>query len=243
MRYILLISFLFSVKVYAQRYKDYQLTTKGDTINIIDAKSNKQGKWIIRVEENMGEPGFQEEGLYANNEKAGKWKIYSLMGDPMGEEQYKYGQKSGKQQYFDIHGNLVREEFWKAITPDQAYDTVSVPNWKIDPTGNTFKRVVVKLEGNALRDSVWKYFDDKSKLIRTEKYKSDRLAESMVITYDFVTGKVSGKDQTKYDIETGKIVGKASYDKPPTPAKPKQVTDFEKVKKGKKKKFQDGSTG
>jgi antitoxin component YwqK of YwqJK toxin-antitoxin module len=244
MRYITLIAVFFSLNGYAQKYKDYQLTTKGDTINIIDVKGFKQGKWINRVEDNMGEPGFQEEGSFKNNEKEGPWKLYSLMGDPIGEEFYSWGQKSKKQQYFDIHGNLIREENWLAITPDNMYDTIQVPDWKKDPTGNVFRRAIVKLEGNALKDGAFKYYDDRGRLIRSDKYKYDRLIESMVITFDFVTGKIQGKEQIRFNFETGKPEAKAGYEKPKEPAKPKQVQDFEKLKKGKKtKKFQDGSTG
>jgi antitoxin component YwqK of YwqJK toxin-antitoxin module len=245
MKYIFLFLTVISIKGLAQ-LKDYQLTTKGDTINKIDKSNRKQGKWINRVEDNMGEPGFQEEGSYFDNEKVGKWRIYSLYGDPTGEEFYKYGQKSGKQQYFDIKGNLIREEKWRAITPDMAYDTIMVPDWKKDPTGNINKRVVVKLEGNALRDSTWKYFDENGRVVRTDKYIADKLSESMVIGYDYdrETGKlITSKQLTKYDLETGKVVASASNEKPKQPNKPQQVLDFEKTKKGKKKKFQDGSTG
>ena len=242
MRYIIIFSLLISINGYAQ-YKNYELTTKRDTINCIDKNDLKQGKWINRLEDNMGEPGYQEEGSYKDNEKIGRWNLYSLMGDPVGEETYIYGQKTGKQQYFDTKGELVREENWKAITPDNMYDTVSVPNWKKDPTGNTLKTVVVKLEGNALRHGNWKYYDDNGKLVRNDVYILDKMSESTTLSYDFVTGKVSGKQQIKYDIETGKAVAQAGYEKPKVSAKPKEVVEFEKMKKGqKKKKFQDGST-
>lgn len=225
------------------QWKDYQLTTKGDTVNRIDQKDLKQGKWITRVEENMGEPGYQEEGSYNDGQKEGEWKVYSLMGDPIGEEVYRYGQKSGKQLYFDTHGNLIREENWRAITPDNMYDTVSAPDWKKDPTGNTMKRVVIKLEGNALKHGKWSFYDEQSRLVRTDEYKLDRLSETNLITYDYKTGKISGKEKTVYDIETGKPVASAAYQRPAEIEKPRQVLDFEKTKKGKKKKFQDGSTG
>jgi antitoxin component YwqK of YwqJK toxin-antitoxin module len=242
MRYILIIALIISTNGYAQ-YKSYELTTKKDTINRVDKNGYKQGKWINRMEENMGEPGFQEEGFFKDNEKEGKWNIYSLMGDPIGQEFYSYGQKSGTQDYFTIHGALIRQENWKAITPDNMYDTVSVPDWKKDPTGNINKMVVVKLEGNALRDGNWKFYDDNGRLVRSELYKYDRLIESTVITYDYVTGKVQAKEQTRYNFETGKPEAQAGYQKPKEPAKPKQVLDFEKTKKGRKKKYQDGTTG
>jgi antitoxin component YwqK of YwqJK toxin-antitoxin module len=244
MRHILIFAMLFSINGYAQKPKSYELNTKGDTINKVDSKSFKQGKWINRVEDNMGEPGFQEEGYFKNNEKEGVWTIYGLMGDPLGKEFYKYGQKSGKQQYFDIKENLLREESWKAITPDNMYDTVSVPDWKKDPTGNMSKTVIIKLDGNALRDGTWKFYDDNGKMVRSEVYKVDRLMESTVITYDYATGKIQSKEQLKYDFNTGKPVAQAGYEKPKISTKPKIAQDFEKLKKGKKsKKYQDGSTG
>jgi hypothetical protein len=223
--------------------KDYQLTTKGDTINRIDVKDRKHGRWIIRVEDNMGEPGFQEEGSFKDDQKEGEWKIYSLMGDPVGEEVYKYGQKSGKQLYFDIHGNLMREENWRAITPDNAYDTVQAPDWKKDPTGNTFKMVVIKLEGNAVKHGKWLFYDEQSRMVRTDEYVLDKLKESTQITYNYKTGKLETKEKTLYDIETGKVVASGAYQRPAVVEKPKVVQDFEKTKKGKKKKFQDGTTG
>jgi hypothetical protein len=244
MRCICFFLLIFSINGQAQlQLKDYQLTTKGDTINRIDVKDHKHGRWIIRVEDNMGEPGFQEEGSFIDNQKEGEWKVYSLMGDPIGEEVYKYGQKSGKQLYFDIHGNLIREEHWRAITPDNAYDTVQAPDWKKDPTGNTTKWIVVKLEGNALKHGKWSFYDEQSRLVRTDVYVLDKLSESMLITYDYKTGKLDKKEKTVYDIETGKPVASAAYQRPAVVEKPKIAQDFEKIKKGKKKKYQDGTTG
>lgn len=242
-QYILVVLSCVAILTQAQPIS-YQLTSKKDTVNMIDKYNLKQGKWIVRVEDNMGEPGYQEEGNYKANEKVGKWRLYSLMGDPVGEENYINGQKSGKQLYYDIRANLVREENWRAITPDNAYDTIAVPDWKKDVTGNITKMVVVKLMGNALRDGAWKYYDDNGKLVRAEKYIYDKLAESTIITYDYATGKVQSKEQLRYDIETGKAVAQAGYSKPKEATKPQVVLDFEKTKKGKKtKKFQDGSTG
>lgn len=242
MRNILFLFLLCGINGFGQ-WKDFTLTTKGDTVNRIDARNMKQGKWIVRNEENMGEPGYQEEGVFSNDQKEGEWHIFSLMGDPIGTEKYIYGQKNGIQHYFDIRGNLIREESWKAITPDNMYDTVSVPDWKKDVTGNTFKTVVVKLEGNALRHGTWKYYDESGKLTRTDIYILDKMSETTVINYDYKTGKISGKDKTAYDIETGRVVASASYQKPKDVPKPDQVIQFEKTKKGKSKKFVDGSTG
>lgn len=242
MRYILILFLFCGFSSYGQ-WKDFTLTTKGDTVNKTDNRNLKQGKWIIRNEENMGEPGTQEEGFFQNDQKEGEWHVYNLMGDPIGIEKYAYGQKSGAQQYFDIRGNLTREENWKALTPDNMYDTVRVPDWKRDITGNTFKEVVVKLEGNSLRHGAWKYYDENGRLTRTDIYILDKMSESTVINYDYKTGKISGKEKTAYDIETGRVVASAAYEKPKEVAKPEQVLKFEQTKKGKSKKFVDGSTG
>jgi antitoxin component YwqK of YwqJK toxin-antitoxin module len=242
MRCFLALCLFISLNGMAQ-WKDYRLTTKGDTVNRIDPNNRKQGKWISRIEENMGEPGFQEEGVYKDDLKEGDWKVYSLMGDPIGEEKYVYGQKSGTQRDYDIHGNLLREESWKAITPDNQYDTISVPDWKRDVTGAINKTVIVKLEGNALRHGTWKYYDEQSRLIRTEVYILDKISESTVITYDYKTGKLSGKEKIQYDIETGRAISAAAYQRPKEVEKPKVAQDFEKTKKGKSKRYVDGSTG
>src|SRR5271154_2252958 len=57
---------------------------KGDTLNKVDSKSMKQGKWVSRLDEVRGEPGFEEEGEYKNNRKEGTWRLYSLEGDLIG---------------------------------------------------------------------------------------------------------------------------------------------------------------
>ncbi len=239
MRYILFVSLLISTSAAAQ-WKDYSITRKGDTVNRIDKKDLKQGKWVERVEDNMGEPGVQYEGSYTNSEKHGKWKIYSLMGDPMGEENYNDGDKEGKQQYFDIHGNLIREENYKIN--DNKFDTVLVPDWNKDPTGNTNKRVVVKVDGRSMKHGVFSYFDDKGRPVRLERYIASKQEELTTIIYDPVNNKTMSKETLKYDIITGKVIAKAGFDKGKTDAKPKQVAEFEKMKKGKKKRYQDGST-
>ena len=59
---ILLLQFFFN-NSYAQ-YKSYQLTVSHDTLNAIDKKDQKQGKWVIHIEELRGEPGYDNEGIY-----------------------------------------------------------------------------------------------------------------------------------------------------------------------------------
>ena len=49
------------------QYKSYQLNAEGDTLNAIDKNDKKQGKWVIHVESIRGEPGYEEEGIFKNN--------------------------------------------------------------------------------------------------------------------------------------------------------------------------------
>ena len=57
--------------------KTYKLDNRGDTLNCIDNKDLKQGKWISKVDALRGEPGYQEIGFYKDNRKTGEWQTYS----------------------------------------------------------------------------------------------------------------------------------------------------------------------
>src|ERR1700741_2811359 len=96
---------------YAQ-YKQFKLSPDGDTLNIIDKKGLKQGKWVNTVPALRGEPGYEEEGEYLNDKKDGVWRLYASSGDIVGVENYKWGGKDGLQQYYTYVGVLIREEEW-----------------------------------------------------------------------------------------------------------------------------------
>ena len=68
--------FLFFTNGMAQ-YKSYRLNADGDTLNAIDQKDMRQGKWVIKVEPLRGEPGYEEEGVFKNNNKESRdsWKV------------------------------------------------------------------------------------------------------------------------------------------------------------------------
>ena len=99
---------------------------RGDTLNCVDRQDRKQGKWVNHVDEVRGEPGYEEEGEYKNNRKEGPWRIYTLQGDLLGVEYYKWGNKDGVCQYFAPSGALLKEESWRALNPDKASDTLQV---------------------------------------------------------------------------------------------------------------------
>ena len=72
-------------KVTAQ-YKSFQISIKGDTINAVDKKNLKQGKWVVTVAELRGEPGYEEEGVYYNDRREGIWRKFTLQGDQFAVE-------------------------------------------------------------------------------------------------------------------------------------------------------------
>ncbi len=223
-RLLLPLFILFSVSALAQ-YKSFRIGAKGDTLNIVDSKGQKQGKWTIHVDPLRGEPGFEEEGTYVNDRKEGLWRRYNLMDDLVATENYRWGNKNGICRYFTLAG-LEREESWRAFNPNKLYDTIDVADLK-DP--NKYERVVVKNEGSSLRHGTWKYYyPPTGKLISTEAYFLDQLQEPGA------ENPTAGL--TKAATDTNKA-------KPAEKPKPKEVLEFEKKTSGKKNKVRDGRTG
>lgn len=199
------------------QYKSFALTTDRDTINAIDKKDLKQGKWIVRVEPLRGEPGYEEEGIFKNGKKEGIWRIYNLTGDLLAMENYRNGGKDGSQQYFTMMGDLAREENWRAYNPDAPYDTIPIFG-----TGSNeiLRYKIVKAEQYSVKHGTWKWFEPATgKLLRSETY-----------NYGFLP-KEPDADVAVTDDKTKKV-------------KPKEVLDFEK-KNSKKKKvlLRQGQTG
>ena len=210
------------------QWKSYRLTNNDrDTINCIDDKDLKQGKWVIKVESLRGEPGYDEEGIYKDGKKEGTWRCYSSMGDLYAVERFRWGNKNGKSQYFNISG-LVREESWKAVNPENPYDTVDVYD-PLDPL--KVEQKLVKMEGSAVKHGDWKFYESTSgTLIKKESY---------------ILGKLEvPKLAAAQSSESGPInIANIKPEEPPKKAKPKEVLEFEKKTGRKKAKVMDGSTG
>src|ERR1700761_8511667 len=96
---LLLVVCIISYSANAQ-YKSYSISPKGDTLNAIDNKGLKQGKWVIHVDPLRGEPGYEEEGIFIDDKRDGLWRKYTLQSDLIAVENYKYGGKDGLSQYF-----------------------------------------------------------------------------------------------------------------------------------------------
>lgn len=199
------------------QYKTYKLSVKGDTLNAIDNKGLKQGKWVAHVDALRGEPGYEEEGIFFNNIKEGTWRKYTLSGDILALENYKYGGKDGLSQYFTPLGDLAREENWRAYNPDAPYDTIPIYG-----TGSNeiLSYKIVKAEQYSVKNGNWTYYDPQTgRIMKIEKYDRGYLLD-LPKSAETVTGEPMKK------------------------IKPKEVLDYEKKNSGRKKiKVRDGQTG
>jgi len=215
---------LIALKAFSQ-CKTYKLGVKGDTLNCVDMHDLKQGKWVEHYDKLRGEPGYEEEGVYKDGKKEGLWRKYSLMGDILAMENYKFGNKNGRSQYFNLNG-LVREESWKAVDPGNPYDTIDVPDVKDDSKVYT---KVIRVDASVVKHGVWNYYDPQSgALIKSETYVLDQL-------YD------PNKKTTVIDASATTKDSTATAGKKPVP---KEVADYEKKNSGKKKiRVRDGRTG
>lgn len=226
MRFLLLPLLIFSVNTIFSQCKSYKFSSNGDTLNCVDFNDLKQGRWIVTTPKLRGEPGFEAEGVFKNNRKEGLWRTFNLMGDLIAQENFKWGNKNGRCLYFTLSG-LEREESWRAVNPDKAYDTLDV----VDPGNpNQYERIVVKNDGNSIKHGIWKtYSPNTGALLETEEY---------------IMGKL------KADIEAEKIntlaVSKPIADttkKQASKVLPKEVLDFNKKQSKKNKPVVTGRTG
>jgi hypothetical protein len=211
-----------SISGYTQ-CKTYTLSANGDTLNCTDIKGLKQGPWVNHVDEVRGEPGFEEEGVYLNGQKEGLWRTYSLQGDLMARENYKWGIKHGQCIYYTRIGELLREEYWRATDPAQLYDTV--PLFDLNDPTKIIDYVIVKNEGHAMKHGSWKYFDPQyGTIVKTEDWFLDKPKKK---EDDLAPIDVSDPNAKKAEVK-----------------KPQAIIDYEKKNSGKKKmKVRDGRTG
>ena len=204
--------------------KTFIIGVKGDTLNCTDNEGMKQGKWIVQTPDLRGEKGFEDEGAFRDNKREGVWHRYSLQGDLLASENYKYGYKNGKSQYYSMFGEMLREESWRAVNPEFPYDTVEVYDLN-DPSKIALR--VVKVEGTSYKHGKWTYYDPSSGLItKTEDYVLDKLQSP------FNKG-ISSKEVTTKDSSA---VAKKDN-------RPPEVKAYEKKNAKKKITVRDGATG
>ena len=234
MRFLIFLLFILPFTAGAQ-LKSFTLSKTGDTLNRVDLSGQKQGPWVERYENVRGERGYEEEGYYKDGRKEGVWRRYSLQGDLIAMENFRYGYKDGKNAYFTMQGELEREEMWRAIDPKNPYDTVNIydPN---DPT-KVVGKTVVKVEPNSYKHGTWKYYDPRyGTIVSTESWVMDKPKAKPGEGPEV-------DDLAPIDVSTGEAAVVKKEEKKPAP-KPKEVMEFEKKNAGKKKiNVRTGSTG
>lgn len=220
---LILVLLLLWVMDGAAQYKDYKISPKGDTLNAIDKKGLKQGKWVTNVPELRGEPGYEEEGEYKDDKKTGLWRRFNTTGDILAIENYRFGGKDGLQEYFSFLGSLERQEEWHGYNPDAPYDTIPVYG-----TGSNeiLSYKIVKAEQYSVPHGEWKYFDASGRLTKFEKYDRGRLLK---------------EDSDNAEAVATKTVEEAPKEKQKT----KEILEYEKKysKKKRKRMERDGQTG
>ena len=224
---MLILAFLFASLSSTGQWKDYIISVRGDTLNRVDMDGKKQGPWVLHADELRGEPGYDEQGYFIDDKKDGRWVRFSLMGDKVAEEYYRWGSLDGKCRYYNRQGSLIREESWRAVDPNKNMDTVDVVD--VNDPSRVVDRVIVKLTGVTYKHGTWTYYDPEwGTITKTEEYFLDKLKTDKDDELQPIDIAASGTDST----------GKK------TVAKPQAVLDFEKKNSGKKKtKVRDGKTG
>jgi antitoxin component YwqK of YwqJK toxin-antitoxin module len=216
---ILVLLLSLSTTVFCQ-YKDYKLSPNGDTLNAIDNKGLKQGKWVSSVGEIRGEPGYEEEGFYKDDKRTGVWRRYNSTGDMIAMENYLLGGKDGIQEYFTFLGTLERHEEWRGYNPDAPYDTVAIYG---TGSNEVIDYKLVKAEQYSVKHGEWRYYDPGGSVTKIERYDRGSLM----------------KDAAE------KATVKTEAAKPKEKVKTKEILEYEK-KYSKKKRAQmerDGKTG
>ena len=232
MRYIFSFILLLSLGASAQ-WKSFTIGVKGDTLNRMDMQGRKQGPWVVQVPELRGERGYEEEGYFFNDKKEGRWVKYSLQGDKLAVENYRWGQKDGRCEYYNNVEDLVRVESWRAINPNSPYDTIPVT----DPNNpnKVIRYEIVKVESPSVKHGFWRFYDPGTgRIEKTEQWLFDKLKKD--------------DDEEEIDVATVAADGTQTVAKkeaaPKPKVKPKEVLEYEKKNAGKKKiKVRDGRTG
>ena len=206
------------------QYKSFIISAKGDTINVVDKKNLKQGKWVNKVAELRGEPGYDEEGYYKNDKKNGPWRKYTSAGDIIAVENYRLGGKEGVQEYFTFLGDIEKHEEWKGYNPETPYDTIPVYG-EGNNVISSYK--IVKAEPYSVPNGEWRYYAAGEKIIKIERYDRGHLLKN---------------EEDKPVVVTTAVV---EDEKPKEKVKTKEILDYEKKysKKKRKQLERDGKTG
>lgn len=158
-------------EVKQEKIISFEILDNGDTINKLDSKNRKQGKWIITHQARYGEDGFHEVGTFLDNIKQGKWNTYNLDGQIMSEENFKAGNKDGEAKYYD-NGYLYCVGNYLALRAKYKYDTIMVE----DAITEVMKPVVVETSMGSLKHGFWTYYNaPKTTVAKVIEYQADEI--------------------------------------------------------------------
>ncbi|WP_345254199.1 hypothetical protein [Flaviaesturariibacter amylovorans] len=247
LRYWMLLLTLLSLQSFAQgKWKDYKISVKGDTINRVDRKGLRQGPWVVRQEAVRSERGYEEEGFYADDQKTGPWRRYTLEGDLEALENFRFGMKNGKCVYFNLAGHPIREESWRAIDPQNPYDTVQIFDIN-DPTRVTGTKII-KVEPTARKHGTWTYYDERTgRFAAKEEWINDKRKSDLAKGPDEGLEPImpaASEGTASKSVKEALDATRPAYEKKEKVTKPAAVQAFEKKHSGKKKyDVRDGATG
>ncbi len=109
-------SFMLAQKPIVTSYDMYL----GDTVNVIENNSVKQGRWVYLGKDKKGKKykfyknnQIVEDGYYENNKKVGLWKTYNSAGKIESEMRFVNNEPNGAVKFFSDDGKLAAEGFLK----------------------------------------------------------------------------------------------------------------------------------
>ncbi len=204
-QYLICIFSLFLVTTVSAQYKSFKISVKGDTINRVDKKGLNQGPWVVHVDPLRGEPGYESEGYFIDGKKEGEWRKYTLQGDFIALENYRYGDKDGKSKYYTPFGELIREESWRAYNPNAPYDTI--PVYGTD-NNEIISYKIVKAEPYSVKDGDWTFYDTQTgRILKSEKYDRGHLvpqSPAPQFVNDDAMKKIKPKEVLEYEKKNSK---------------------------------------
>jgi hypothetical protein len=150
------------------------------------------------------------------------------MGDTIAQENYKWGYKDGVQRYYNLMG-LIREESWRAINPENPYDTVRVYDLNIP---DKYDLKIVRVDASTVKHGTWTYYNPEyGTITKTEEYIIDKLVNNK-------------KSLTALNDSMNAVQKKPTDSISASNKKPPEVLKYEKNHSKKKKyKVRDGATG
>ena len=110
-------SLIFLFYIVNVKSQTFNVTSDGDTVNIIDANNLKQGQWVI-LGIDIKKAGYKrdqlvESGIYKDDKKNGKWIEYYENGNIRSEVTYLNGEPNGYAKLYYDSGTPSEEGIWQ----------------------------------------------------------------------------------------------------------------------------------